>query len=83
MSAATIPHGVLNAGTWSLWCWACPWRSEATPTGPDRASFHAVRAAAEAAWRDHQDHEHQAEGAPADRLMEVGSAPPAIFPEVA
>jgi hypothetical protein len=83
VSAAATPYGVLNAGVWSLWCRACSWRSEPLSVGPDRASFHAVRALAEQAWRDHQDHEDQAEGAPADRLVEVGSAPPAIFPEVA
>jgi hypothetical protein len=83
VTATTSPYGVLNAGTWSVWCRACPWRSEPTPTGPDRASFRAVCAAAETAWGDHQDHEHETEGAPADRLVEVGSAPPAILPEVA
>ena len=83
MTATTSPYGVLNAGTWSLWCRACPWRTEPTPTGPDLAGFRAACAVAEAAWRDHQGHEHETEGAPADRLVEVGSAPPAIFPEVA
>ena len=83
MSAVATPYGVLNAGSWSLWCRACPWRSEATSIGPDRASFRAVRTAAEAAWREHQRDAHKTEGAPADRLVEVGSAPPAIAPEVA
>jgi hypothetical protein len=77
------PYPVLNAGLWSVWCRSCTWRTEPTPTGPDLESFRAVRAAAEAAWSDHQDREHQPEGAPAGRLGEVGSAPPAIFPEVA
>jgi hypothetical protein len=69
---------VLNAGSWSLWCRSCPWRTKPTPVGPDAASFRAARAVAEAAWHEHneRDREHQAEGAPADRLLEVGSAPP-------
>jgi hypothetical protein len=77
------PYGVLNAGTWSLRCRACPWRTEPTPTGPDGVSFRAVRVAAERAWRDHVDHEHETVGAPAGRLQGVGSAPPAILSEVA
>ena len=83
MSAVTSPYGVLNAGTWSVWCRACPWRTEPAPTGPDLEGFRAVRATAEAAWRDHQVDAHQAEGAPAGRLVEVGSASPAILEEVA
>ncbi len=83
MSTTATPYGVLNVGTWSLWCRTCPWCSKPMPTGPDRASFRAVRAAAQAAWRDHQEAAHKTEGAPADRLVEVGSAPPATFPEVA
>jgi hypothetical protein len=83
VSATATPYGVLNAGTWSLWCRACRWRSEPMPTGADRTSFRAVRAAAEQAWREHQDHAVETTGAPADRLVEVGSAPPAMFPEVA
>jgi len=79
----TGPYGVLNAGCWSVWCRTCLWRTEPLETGPDRASFHAVRAAAEAAWRDHRGHAHKTEGAPADRLVEVGPAPPAILPGVA
>ena len=83
--AAATPYSVLNAGFWSLWCRSCAWRSDETPTGPDVESFRAVRAAAEAAWREHQadEHEDEAEGAPAGRLAEVGPAPPAIFLEVA
>jgi hypothetical protein len=80
--AAVGPYGVLNAGFWSVWCRFCAWRSEQTPTGPDVASFRAVRAAAEAAWCEHQAVVHEL-GAPAGRLAEVGSAPPAILPEVA
>ncbi len=83
MSARTSPYGVLNAGTWSLRCRACPWRTEPTATGSDGASFRAVRVAAEQAWRDHMDHEHETVGAPAGRLVEVGSAPPAILPGAA
>jgi hypothetical protein len=84
MSATIRPYGVLNAGAWSLWCRTCSWRTEPLPAGPDWASFHGVRAAAEQAWRDHHQDAHEAEGAPAGRLVEVGSAPPAIFqPEVA
>jgi hypothetical protein len=83
VSATITPYGVLNAGAWSLWCRTCSWRTEPTSTGPDRASFHAVRAAAEQAWRDHHQDAHEVEGAPAGRLVEVGSAPPAILPEVA
>jgi hypothetical protein len=81
--AAAGPCGVLNAGFWSVWCRSCAWRSEQTPTGPDVESFRAVRTAAEASWREHQAEVHGSEGAPAGRLGEVGSAPPAIFPEVA
>ncbi len=77
------PCGVLNAGLWSLWCRTCHWRTEPAPTGPDVESFRAVRAAAGQAWREHQAQEHGQEGAPAGRLGEVGSAPPAILPEVA
>jgi hypothetical protein len=77
------PYGVLNAGAWTAWCRTCPWRSEPMPAEPGRASFRTVRTAAEQAWRDHQDQEHTTEGAPADRLVEVGSAPPVIFPQVA
>jgi hypothetical protein len=80
VSATATPYGVLNAGTWTLWCRTCPWRTRPTPVGPDVASFRAVRQAAEQAWRNHA---HETEGAPAGRLVEVGSAPPAIFPEVA
>ncbi len=83
MSATATPYGVLNAGTWSLWCRACPWRTEPTSVGPDQTRFRAVRGAAEQAWRDHQRDAHTTEGAPADRLGEVGSAPPAILIEVA
>jgi hypothetical protein len=84
VSASVTPYGVRNAGARSLWCRPCPWRSKPVPAGPGGASFHDSRAVAEVAWRDHhQDHEHQAKGAPADRLIEVGSAPPTIFPEVA
>jgi hypothetical protein len=78
-----MPYGVLNAGAWVLRCRACPWRTEPMPTGPDRASFRAVRVAAERAWRDHQQEAHETEGAPAGRLGEVGSAPPVILAEVA
>jgi len=81
-SATAKPYGVLNAGCWSVWCRSCRWRTEPTPTGPDLESFRVVRAAAERAWRDHQDGEHETEGAPAGRLAVVGSAPPAILPEV-
>jgi len=77
------PYGVLNAGFWSVWCRTCPWLAEPTPTGPDRESFRAARTAAEAAWRGHRVDEHQLEGAPAGRLAVVGSAPPAMLPEVA
>jgi hypothetical protein len=83
VSGVSGPYGVLNAGSWSVWCRNCQWRAEPTPTGPDPASFRSVRKSAEAAWRDHQDDAHRTEGAPADRLVEVGPAPPAIFPEVA
>jgi hypothetical protein len=77
-------YGVLNAGCWSVWCRACLWRTEPRSAGSDVASFRRVRAAAEAAWRQHQDRDHvKTEGAPAGRLAEVGSAPPAILPEVA
>jgi len=83
VSATATPYGVLNAGTWSVWCRRCDWRAEPTPTGPNLASFRVVRAEAEAAWRGHQKDEHKTEGAPADRLVEVGSAPPAIMAESA
>ena len=76
------PYGVLNAGFWSVWCRTCRWRTEPTPTGPDLVSFRAVRVTAEAAWREHQADAHEVEGAPAGRLGEVGSAPPAILPAV-
>jgi hypothetical protein len=82
-AASTRPYGVLNAGTWTLWCRACPWRTEPTPIGPDAASFRAVRAAVEQAWHDHLEDAHEAEGAPAGRLVEVGPAPPTTLPEVA
>jgi len=77
------PYGVLNAGSWSLRCRACPWRTKPAPVGPDAASFRAVRLAAEQAWRAHHERDHQAAGAPAGRLPEVGSAPPTITAEVA
>jgi hypothetical protein len=80
---AAGPYGVLNAGFWSVWCRSCAWRTEVTPTGPDIEEFRVVRAAAEAAWREHQVEEHGSEGAPAGRLGEVGSAPPTILSEVA
>jgi hypothetical protein len=76
---AAGPYGVLNAGFWSVWCRTCRWRTEPTPTGSDVVSFRAVRVTAEAVWREHQAGEHGSEGAPAGRLGEVGSAPPAIL----
>jgi hypothetical protein len=83
LGAEPDPYAVLNAGYWSVWCRACPWRTKPTPTGLDLASFRAVRATAEAAWRDHHDQTHTVGGAPADRLKGVGSAPPASVPEAA
>jgi len=70
------PCAVLDAGEFSLWCRACPWRTTPTPVGADVAGFRAVRAAAELAWRDHHDQAHQTAGAPAGRLSEVGPVPP-------
>ncbi len=61
-SATAKPYGLLNAGCWSVWCRACPWRTEPTPAAPDLESFRAVRAASEAAWRDHQEKAHGSEG---------------------
>ena len=82
-AALANSYPVLNAGFWSVRCRTCRWRTEPTPIGRDLASFRAVRAAAEAAWHEHQADAHDAKGAPAGRLAEVGSAPPAILPEAA
>lgn len=79
------PYPVLNAAFLSVWCRSCTWRTEPASIGSDVESFRAVRVAAEQAWRDHQadEHEREVEGAPAGRLEEVGSVPPANLPEVA